>query len=666
MDRYEKKIILLVIFLVYITAYAKGAMDQKVRETDDREEKAKASIYLHFAYNAKGDLKKSLKYSKEALAIYEKQGDRLGIIDAMNALGMYYINIDYLDIAQDYLVKSLKICEELNNKDKLHTSYIHLGILYYNLEEFSKALAYYQKAQAIVKELKKPKSITCCFYTGLCYQKLRNYREALEYLQETRALAKNSGNQYYIGASLSNIGNVYVNLNQHQLALTYLFQALKIHDNEKYKKALVYTKYYIGNAYLKMKDYANALSYYNQTTKFAEELNDKKTLERLYQHYSDLYTDTGSYKKALDYYKLYSKTRESILTERKMKQIAELEIRFDTEKREKEIEILKKDNNIQKITRNASVIVLILLVVILILVFKKYLYLLAFWKTHKYISQYRVMEKIGSGGMGTVYLTHTANNKNQLAAVKVLKEELAEDKNNRRRFKQEGTIIDKLEHPHIVKIYERGEYEGKLYIAMEYLRGKTLAQKIKEEKKIDLQECFHIMIQITDALAFIHSKNVLHRDLKPANIMLIEKDYHSNFVKLLDFGVALMKFQTRLTQTDIRVGTIAFTAPEYITNNLYSPACDIYSLGMVFYEMLTGKSAFEAEILTAVVEKILRTSPREPGKLRPDIPGELNRLIMQMLSKVPAQRPPAANIVTTLKKIYYMGFKYLEKEETIQ
>jgi len=122
-------------------------------------------------------------------------------------------------------------------------------------------------------------------------------------------------------------------------------------------------------------------------------------------------------------------------------------------------------------------------------------------------------------------------------------------------------------------------------------------------------------------------------------------------VKLLDFGVALMKFQTRLTQSDIRVGTIGFTAPEYITNNHYSPACDIYSLGMVFYEMLTGKSAFEAEMLTAVVEKILGTTPREPRKLRPDIPGELNLLIMQMLSKVPAQRPAAANIVMTLKKM---------------
>jgi tRNA A-37 threonylcarbamoyl transferase component Bud32 len=464
-------------------------------------------------------------------------------------------------------------------------------------------------------------------------------------------LAENDGNNFYTALAMSNIGDVYGKLNQHNQALTYLFQAQNIQEKNGYKDVLAYTKYHLGDVYWKMKDYARARSYYDQTIKIAEELKNKKMLEQVYKHYSDLCADTGDCIKALEYYKMYSQTRESIFNEKKMKQIAELEIRFDTEKRQKELEILKTDNKLQKLTGSASIIGISLLLTILALVFKKYLYLLAFWKMHKYIWQYRIIEKIGSGGMATVYRAHAVSDKTHLAAVKVLREELGEDESSRQRFKQEGLIIDKLEHPHIVKIYERGEHKGKLYIAMEYLRGKTLAQKIKDENKIDLKECFHLMIQVTDALAFIHSKNVVHRDIKPANIMLIPNDGSFNFVKLLDFGVALMKFQTRLTRSGFMVGTASYVAPEQITDNRYSPGSDIYSLGLVFYEMLTGTPPFQGETVTSVLDKILNTLPGEPIKLRPGIPGELNRLIMQMLSKVPEQRPTAADILTALKKM---------------
>ena len=622
------------------------------KQPDDPKTRAKALTYLNYAYSVKGDLDKSFQYIKEALEIYENQKDRKGMADTLNALGMLYINIDYLNTAQDYLLESLKIREELGNSDDLYASYLYLGILYYNLEDNAKGIAYYQKALAIAEGFKESKKlIVCSYYAGACYQKAGNHEKALEFLQKTLDLAKKNGYNYYIAAALGNIGDLYGSLNRHKLALTYLFQSLKIREEHDYKSGLIYTKYYIANVYLKMKDYANARKYYDQTVKIAGELQDKKTLERVYKNYSGLYADTGDFKKAFEYYKMYSQTRESILNEKKMKQITELEIRFDAEKREKEIEILKRDGKIQKMTRNASIVGISLLIIILALVFKKYLYLLAFWKIHKYIWQYRIIERIGSGGMGTVYLAHAVSDKTHLAAVKVLREELGEDEESRRRFKQEGIIIDKLEHPNIVKIYERGEHKGKLYIAMEYLRGKTLSQKIKEEKNIPLEECLHIMIQITGALAFIHSKQVVHRDMKPANIMLVRVEEDSNFVKLLDFGVALMEFQTRLTRSGVLVGTISYIAPEQITDNLYSTAGDVYSLGIIFYEMLTGEPVFQEKTITAVVERIIDKLPEEPVKLRPDIPGKLNRLIVQMLSKTHAQRPAAADILTALLEI---------------
>ncbi len=211
--------------------------------------------------------------------------------------------------------------------------------------------------------------------------------------------------------------------------------------------------------------------------------------------------------------------------------------------------------------------------------------------------------------------------------------------------------MDKLDHPNIVRTFERGEYRGKLFIAMEFLRGKTLARKITEEAQFPLTECLDIMEQVSGALAFIHDKNIIHRDMKPANIMMVTRNNNPNFVKLLDFGVALMAAQTRLTRSGMLVGTIHYTAPEQITENLYSTASDVYSMGVTFYEMLAGKPAFPQEAITALVEKILDETPPEPVTLRRDIPEDLNRLLMSMLMKNPDTRPSAEHVLEILKKI---------------
>ncbi len=630
--------------------YCKQALELS-QQSQDYQARANAMILLSYAYSAAGELKKAFKYSQDALAIYESRGDKLRIVDAMNSLGLLYINIDYLDTAQEYLLRALKISEESGNRDLLYSSYLYLGIFYYNLEDFPRAMEYYRKAMAIARESDWSRGLVLCFYyTGICLQKMKKYNEALDYLKETLSMAERSGNKYYITASMGKIGDIYGTQGRFDLALKYLSRSQELKEKHGFKNELAATYYYKGNVYLKMRDYPHAGLYYDRALKTAEELNDSKMRERVYKKYAGLYAETGDFRKALDYYKLYSRTREEILNENKLKQITEMEIRFDAENRQKEIEILRKDNKIKRLTRNTAIVILLLLLTTLALVLKKYLYLLAFWKMHKYIWQYRIINKIGSGGMGTVYQAHAVSDKSHLVAVKVLREELGEDEISRRRFKHEGMIIDRLEHPHIVRIYERGEHKGKLYIAMEYLQGQTLAQKIKEEDIIDIEGCLHIMIQITDALTFIHNKNIVHRDLKPANIMLIRQGDRRDFVKLLDFGVALMKFQTRLTHSGGLVGTISYTAPEQITSNRYSPASDVYSLGVIFYETLTGHLPFHGDNITSVVEKIVDEIPDAPIKLRPDMPGELSRLIMGMISKVPAQRPPVSEVLMALEK----------------
>jgi serine/threonine-protein kinase len=262
-----------------------------------------------------------------------------------------------------------------------------------------------------------------------------------------------------------------------------------------------------------------------------------------------------------------------------------------------------------------------------------------------------LLEPIGSGGMGNVFKAHNIRAKSSVVAIKVLKEELFKVEGNRRRFIQEGAIIDKLNHPNILKIFERGVYEEKLYFAMEFIEGITLEKKIEQEGQIDLKACFFIMSQITDALALIHSQSIVHRDLKPANIMLTKKNGNPNFVKLLDFGLSKMRYQTGVTESGFLVGTINYIAPEQIADFKYSPASDIYSLGIIFYEMVIGQTVFPGDSLAAVVEHILDDTPAVPKKIRPEIPDELNQLILQMISKQDSQRPSAQIVLDTLREL---------------
>jgi serine/threonine-protein kinase len=159
------------------------------------------------------------------------------------------------------------------------------------------------------------------------------------------------------------------------------------------------------------------------------------------------------------------------------------------------------------------------------------------------------------------------------------------------------------------------------------------------------------MIQIADALAKIHSKNIVHRDLKPDNIMLIENKGDPNFVKLLDFGLARTQYQTRLTQTGIVIGTISYLSPEQISGKRSGAASDIYALGTIFYEMLTGEKPFIGETTTDIMKQILEKTPIEPLHFRDDIPRELNHLILRMLEKEIKSRPIIFDVLAYLQGI---------------
>ena len=282
---------------------------------------------------------------------------------------------------------------------------------------------------------------------------------------------------------------------------------------------------------------------------------------------------------------------------------------------------------------------------------RRFISLSRFWKKQKYVGSFRLLDKLASGGMGTVYKARNLSDKNEIVAIKVLKEELLEDESNRKRFKQEAAIIDQLDHPNIIRVFERGQTKETMFIAMELLEGKTLTQKIEAEERLDLKEGLHIMIQIVDAAAKIHSKDIVHRDLKPDNIMLIEKDGDPNFVKLLDFGLAKTQYQTRLTQTGMVIGTINYMAPEQISGSEFSGATDVYSMGVMFFEMLTGEKPFIGETTIDLMKQILDRVPIEPIRYRFDIPEELNDLILEMMEKESDVRPHVEDVLETLRRI---------------
>ena len=618
-------------------------------ELDDPGGKARALVYESYALSVQGERKKILDYGKEALHIFEGLGDKKGTVDAANAVGYFYLRLNYYNTALDYFLKVLKLCEELDNKNGILDAYWNLGILYLNLKDYQEALTFLRNALKVLDQTgEKDRRGRFLHNIGIVYRELKDFDHALDYFREALKIFETTGDRFLIGAALGNIGVIFKHLNNYPQALDYSFRALRISEDLGNASGTCINLLDIGEIYTRMKEYNRAISYYDRAEKIAAKINDNDIRLSTYNKYSQLYEAAGDLKKALVYYKLFMNKKDEILDLGKRRQMAEMQEKYDTEKKTRQIAMLEKESEIQKITRNALAAIVLLAVVIIFLLFKKYLYLFAFWKKQKYIGGYRLLEIIGSGGMGTVYHAHNIRNKSETAAVKILNDEFFKDENSRKRFKQEGTIIESLDHPNIVKIYERGEHKDKLYIAMEYLQGKTLAQKIEEQGRIAPKECLHIMIRIADALAFIHGKTIVHRDLKPENIMLCRRDSGPYMVKLLDFGLARTRFQTRLTRTGVLVGTIAYMSPEQVTGGPSSAASDVYALGVVFYRMLTGRHAFEGETITDIADKILRTVPEEPKKLLPEIPDTLNRLIVTMLSKEPGQRPPAESVLKTL------------------
>ncbi len=254
-------------------------------------------------------------------------------------------------------------------------------------------------------------------------------------------------------------------------------------------------------------------------------------------------------------------------------------------------------------------------------------------KGQKINDRYKIVKTIGEGGMANVYLAEDEI-LNREVAVKILRGDLAEDEKFVRRFQREAISASSLNHPNIVEVYDVGEDDGSYFIVMEYINGVTLKNLIKKRGKLSLVEVVDIMKQLTSGIACAHKNNIIHRDIKPQNVMILD----DGKIKITDFGISTALNSIEMTQTNSVMGSVHYLPPEQASGKATTFKSDIYSLGILMYELLTGTIPFKGETAVEVAMKQLKEDLPSIVKKNPEIPQSVENILMRACAKNPLNR----------------------------
>src|ERR687891_551701 len=258
--------------------------------------------------------------------------------------------------------------------------------------------------------------------------------------------------------------------------------------------------------------------------------------------------------------------------------------------------------------------------------------------------RYELGDRLGSGGMSTVYMA-TDSVLERTVAVKILAEHLSDDDKFVARFRREALAVARLIHPNIVQVYDTGVDEHRHYIVMEYVEGRSVAQLLQTKGSLGAETAVEIGTQACAGLEYAHRQGIIHRDVKPGNLMVIggpagngDSRRAEMTVKLTDFGIARAAEQTRLTQVGSVVGTAAYLAPEQARGEEATPASDVYALGVVIYQLLTGRLPYEGSSLAELAIRRESEHPLAPSSYNPAVPETLSDAVLQALHNDPEHR----------------------------
>ena len=254
-------------------------------------------------------------------------------------------------------------------------------------------------------------------------------------------------------------------------------------------------------------------------------------------------------------------------------------------------------------------------------------------KGQKIDGRYQIIRTIGEGGMANVYLAYDTILEREVA-VKVLRGDLANDEKFVKRFQREAKAASSLNHPNIVEMYDVGEDDGNYFIVMEYVNGKTLKNLIKKRGALSLSETIDIMLQLTSGIACAHDSYIIHRDIKPQNVMILE----DGRVKITDFGIAVALNSTELTQTNSVMGSVHYLPPEQANGSGATVKSDIYSLGILMYELLTGKLPFKGDNAVEIAIKQMRDRLPSIIAQNPNVPQSVENVVLRACAKNPENR----------------------------